>query len=181
MRSLRDLIDCQEGRTRNSDCQVGNKMRSEDLIDCQGGSREIPYCQEGKGEKMSLEMSSYQQGQMTEEKDQKDILIIGGIQIFLPGSPVEVRVCVVDIAAIERQPTETIMEKELEQIPEATQEEGKEHSEGWLDSFSQEAEKETVVALKLTTKEEHGGKIITPWEMELEMLEDWLEQSRASE
>jgi hypothetical protein len=73
MRSLRDLIDCQEGRTENSDCQMGNEMGSEDLIDCQEGSREIPYCQEGKGEQMSSEeVSSYQQGQLTEKKDQKD-------------------------------------------------------------------------------------------------------------
>jgi hypothetical protein len=85
---------------------------------------------------MSLELSSYQEGQLTEEKDQKDILIIGGIQIFLPGSSVEVSVCVADIATTERQPAETITEKELEQIPEASQEEGKDHSEGWLDNFS---------------------------------------------
>jgi len=31
--------------------------------------------------------------------------------------------------------------------------EGKEHSEEWLDSFSQEAEKGTAAALKLTTEE----------------------------
>jgi hypothetical protein len=138
VRSLRGLIDCQEGRTENSNCQVGNKMISEDLIDCQGGSKEIPYCQEGKGEKMSSEMNSYQQGQMTEEKDQKDILIIGGIQIFLPGSPIEVRVCVADVAATERQLAETIKEEEeLEQISKAAQEEeGNEHSEEWLKCFS---------------------------------------------
>ena len=38
-------------------------------------------------------MSSYQQGQLTKEKNQKDILIIGGIQIFLPHSPEEAKVC----------------------------------------------------------------------------------------
>jgi hypothetical protein len=46
--------------------------------------------------------------------------------------------------------------------------------EEWLNIFSQEAEKEMTAALKLTTKEEHEDKMFTPWEMELEMLEDWL-------
>jgi len=66
--------------------------------------------------------------------------------------------------------------KEMEQILEAAQEEGKEHSEEWLDSFSQESEGNTVAALKLTTREEeeHEKNILTPWEKELEMLEDWL-------
>jgi hypothetical protein len=50
MRSLRDLIHYQEGKTKNSDCQVGNEMGFEDLIECQDGRRELPYCQEGKGE-----------------------------------------------------------------------------------------------------------------------------------
>jgi hypothetical protein len=92
---------------------------------------------------MSSELSSYQQGQLTEEKDQKDILIIGGIQIFLPGSSVEVRVCVVDVAATERQLVETVKEEEeLDQISKATQaEEGNEHYEEWLKFFSQEAMK----------------------------------------
>ena len=44
LRSMEDLRDCQDGGTKISNCQVGNKMRSEDLIDCQGGSREIQYC-----------------------------------------------------------------------------------------------------------------------------------------
>jgi hypothetical protein len=59
MRSLRDLIDCQEDNEGNlycqegngkrstedlSDFQMSNKMGSEDLIDCQEDNREIPYC-----------------------------------------------------------------------------------------------------------------------------------------
>jgi hypothetical protein len=43
MRSLWDLIDYRKGRNESLDCQVGNGMGSEDLIDCQEGSREIPY------------------------------------------------------------------------------------------------------------------------------------------
>jgi hypothetical protein len=40
-----------------------------------------------------LRVSSYQQGVMIEE-DQRSILIIGGIEIFLPSNPVEARDCV---------------------------------------------------------------------------------------
>jgi hypothetical protein len=96
MRSLRDLIDCQEDSREFPICQEGNEMRSEDLIDCQEGSREIPYCQEGKGEQMSSEMSSYQRGQLTEKEDQRNILMIGGIGIFLPHRPGEAKVCVAE-------------------------------------------------------------------------------------
>jgi hypothetical protein len=105
MRSLRDLIDCQEDIQGISYCQEGNKMRSEDLIDCQEGNREIPYCQEGKGEKMSSEMSSYQQGQLIEKEEQRNLLMIGGILIFLPLIPVEERVCVAEAATEDQQPT----------------------------------------------------------------------------
>jgi hypothetical protein len=94
MRSLWDLIDCQEDSQGISYCQEGNEMRSEDLIDCQEGSREIPYFQEGKGEKMSSELSSYQQGQLTEKEDQRNLLMIGGIEYSYHMSPVEARVCV---------------------------------------------------------------------------------------
>jgi hypothetical protein len=96
MRSIEDLIDCQEGSSGISYFQGGNKMRSiEDLIDCQEGRREIPDCQVGKGEErrlseslMNSAESSYQQGELVDE-DHKCILIIGGIQIFLPNSPTE--------------------------------------------------------------------------------------------
>jgi hypothetical protein len=51
-----------------------------------------------------------------------------------------------------------------------------EHSEEWLNTFSQEAEKKEAAALKLAAEEaeEQADRLITPWEMELEMLEDWL-------
>jgi hypothetical protein len=60
------------------------------------------------------------------------------------------------------------------------------HSEEWLSIFSHGAERtatwevaeeeKEVVALRLAAKgaEEQAGTFITPWEMELEMLEDWL-------
>jgi hypothetical protein len=57
MRSLRDLIDCQEGSRRFLDSQVGKgtKMESVDSMDCQEGSRKIPYCQVGRDEQVSLD------------------------------------------------------------------------------------------------------------------------------
>jgi hypothetical protein len=67
--------------------------------------------------------------------------------------------------------------EELEQTLEVAQaEEEDEHSEGWLISFSQGDEKKEVVSLKLAAKEakEKARIFITPWEMELKMLEDWL-------
>jgi hypothetical protein len=79
----------------------------------------------------------------------------------------------------ERHPTETVKE-ELEQVFETAQaeeEEKNEHSEEWLNTFSQEAEKKEAVALKMTAEEEaeeQVDRLLTPWEMELEMLEDWL-------
>jgi hypothetical protein len=108
-------------------------MGSVDLIDCQVGRREVPNCQVGRGKEMRLSESltdsvesSYQQGVLMDEdscgfadhvneydeklntltiqeEDQRSILIIGGIQIFLPDSPVEARACVAD-ATREGQP-----------------------------------------------------------------------------
>jgi hypothetical protein len=98
--------------------------------------------------------------------------MIGGIQIFLPLSPVKARVCVTNVAIGEIQPVVTV--KELEKMLEAYQVEGKEHSEEWLNCFSREAEKETIAALKLIAEEEQEYEVLTSWEMELEMLEDWL-------
>jgi hypothetical protein len=179
-------------------------MRSlRDLIDCQEGSRKIPICQVGMGTEMRLceslmnsEVSSYQQGMLvsgdscgfadhvnedddklktctTQEEDRRNLLMVGGIQIFLPGSPVEVRICVADEGATtgEGQPDVTV-KGEVEQMLETAQEEENEHSKEWLNSFSQGAEE--TAALKLTAEKEQADRLITPWEMELEILEDWL-------
>jgi hypothetical protein len=94
---------------------------------------------------MNLEVSSYQQGELMEE-DQKCILIIGGIQIFLPSNPVEARACVADATTEEGQPAVTVIEEEeMEQTSESA-----------------------------PAEQEHADKVLTPWEKELEMLEDWL-------
>jgi hypothetical protein len=78
------------------------------------------------------------------KEDQKSILMIGGIKVFLPYIPIEASMCVSNATTTERQPTMTIMMKEHMS----------EHAQG--------------------KEEEHIDKMLTPWEMELEMLEDWL-------
>jgi hypothetical protein len=119
----------------SSDFQVGNEMGSlEDLIDCQEGMPEIPYFQVGKGEKMNSTESSYQQGKLIEE-DQKYILIIGGIEVFLPSSPVKATTHVAGATKREGQPTLTIIEEEeMEQM-----------------------------LISSPAEEEHAVKMLTPW------------------
>jgi hypothetical protein len=77
---------------------------------------------------INSEVSLDQQVQLTREEDQNSILMIGGIGIFLPLNPGEEKFCVVDDAAEERQPTETVREKELEQVLETAQAEEKKMS-----------------------------------------------------
>jgi hypothetical protein len=64
MGSVKDLIDCQEGRSENSNFQVGkeDEMRLSESL-------------------MNSERSSDQKEVLTEEEDQRHILIIGGINI----------------------------------------------------------------------------------------------------
>jgi hypothetical protein len=120
-RSTEGLAYCQGSSGESSDCQVGNEMGSLDLIDCQVGSnKKFPNCQVGRGKEMRLseglmnsEESSDQQGVLTGE-NQKRILIIGGIEVFLPSSPVEARACVADATTVGGQPAETVMEEEME-------------------------------------------------------------------
>jgi len=136
----------------SSDNHVGNEMGPLDLIDYQVDREEIPRCQVGKGSElrlveglMSSEMSSDQQGDLTEE-DHKYIMIIGGVEVLLPSSPVEATTHVAGAAIGEGQPTTIVIEEE---------------------------EKEQMLMSSLL-EEENAIKMITPWEKELEMLEDWL-------
>jgi hypothetical protein len=126
-------------------------------------------------EQVSSKMDLHQQMQLIEVKDQDDILMIGGIGVFLPCAQEEAKIGVVDGAAAEQSQRMMIVKEELEKTLEAAQaEEENEHSEECLNIFSQEAER--AIALELAAKEakEQAGKVITPWEMELAMLEDWL-------
>jgi len=117
---------------------------------------------------INSKMDLDQQVQLTKEEDLGNILMIGGIRIFLPLSPKEAEICVADVATAEGQPTKTVKE-ELEKISEAAQEEKEnEHFEEWINAFSQGVERKEVVALKLTVED----KVLTPWEMELEILQD---------
>jgi hypothetical protein len=112
--------------------------------------------------------------QLTEEEDMRNLLMIGGIGIFLPFSHEEAEVCVADSAAIaEEQSAETVQE-ELEQTLEAAQTgEENEHSEEWLNDFIQEAEE--VVALELTVEEveeddEHSEECLNIFSKEAEKI-----------
>jgi hypothetical protein len=96
------------------------KMGSADLIVCQEGNRDIPYFQVGKDEQVNfdqpeelteqmrlskglinLEIDLDQQVQLKEEEDQDNILMIGGIGVFLLLSQEEAEVCVAYGAAVE--------------------------------------------------------------------------------
>jgi hypothetical protein len=96
------------------------KMGSVDLIVCQGSSGSIPYFQVGRDEQVNLdqpeeltehmrlseglinsEVSLDQHVQLTKEEDQDNIMMIGGIRIFLPCAQEEAEICVVDGAPAE--------------------------------------------------------------------------------
>jgi hypothetical protein len=126
--------------------QVGNGGdQLDDLIDCQVGREETPYFQVGKGEEMNSAESSYKQDELMEE-DQRRILIIGGNQGIPSNSPVEARACVA-YATIKRKETNNDCRRGGEGA--------------YTDVFP-------------TEEKEHAVNMLTPWEKELEMLEDWL-------
>jgi hypothetical protein len=102
----------------------------------------------GKGEEkrlsdnpMNFEVSLDQQGELTKE-GQKYILIIRGIEVFLPHSPVEANTCVVDGTVEKGQLAVTVMEEEekMDQPLTLSPVEGEEHSTELLEIFSQEYE-----------------------------------------
>jgi hypothetical protein len=162
------------------------KMGSVDLIVCLESSGSIPYCQVGRDEQvnfdqpeelteqmrlskglMNSEMGLDQHVQLTKEEDQDNILMIGGIGVFLPFSQVD-----------ESQLTMTVRkEEELEKTLEAAQaDEEDEHSEEWLNDFSQEAKE--AVALKMTEKEaeeddEHSEEWLNIFSQETEKTATW--------
>jgi hypothetical protein len=136
MRSLWDLTNCHEDSQGISHCQERNEVRSlRDLMDCQEGSKKFPIFQVGMGtemglfeslmnsevsldqpeeltEQMSSEMDLDQHMQLTEEEYWRNLLMIGGIEIFLPLSPEEAKIYLADEAATarERQPAMTVKE-----------------------------------------------------------------------
>jgi hypothetical protein len=89
-------------------------------------------------------VSSDQQGVLT-EKYHRYSLIIGGINIFLPISLVEANAHIESTPTTEKgQPTVTVMMKEK------------------------------IIMSSPAEEEENEIKVLTPWEKDLEMLEDWL-------
>jgi hypothetical protein len=126
---------------------------------------------------MSSEMDLDQQVQLTKEEDLRSLLMIGGIGNIPTTCPEEAEICVADAATTEEQSAETVREEELEQIFEAAQEgEENEHSEEWLNAFSQEAEE--AVALKLTAEEaeeddEHSEEWLNIFSQETEKTATW--------
>jgi hypothetical protein len=110
------------------------------------------------------------------EADLRSLIMIGGIEIFLPLAQEEAEIWVADTAKTEGQLAEIVAE-ELEQISEAAQAgEENEHSKECLDAFSQEAEE--AVALKLTAEEageddEHSEEWLNIFSQETEKTATW--------
>jgi hypothetical protein len=94
---------------------VGNEKISVDLINCEEGRSEILDFQVGKREErrvseslMNSVVSSYQKGVLIEE-DHRCILIIGGINIFLPYSPTEASACNADEEVMPQESKEEVV------------------------------------------------------------------------
>ena len=119
-------------------------------------------------------MSLDQHVQMTEEEDQDNILMIGGIGVFLPFAQEEAIICVVGATTIEGQLAETLKEV-LEQISEAAQgeaEEDDEHFEEWLNIFSQEAKKTATGEVAEAEEEEEDNIFFADLWEQVEALEE---------
>jgi hypothetical protein len=81
---------------------VGNEERSGDIIECQVGREKIPSFRVGKGEEMNSAEISYQQEVLVEE-DHRCVLIIWGIQIFLPNSPTDANTSVAHEEVVQQE------------------------------------------------------------------------------
>ena len=106
-----------------------------------------------------------------QEEDQRSLLIIGGIKIFLPNSQVEANAHDESVAEEEIQPIETIKEEEMEKTLMSTPAKGEENSAELLKIFSQEYEQEMTIALELTKEEEADSMEFVDLYAELEALE----------
>jgi Cu2+-containing amine oxidase len=113
--------------------------------------------------------------QLTKEEDLRNLLMIGGIEIFLPFAQEEAEIyVVVDKATTteEGQPVETVRKEELEQVFETTQaEEENEHSEEWLNIFSQETEKTATWEFAEEEEEEADNISLADLYEQIEALE----------
>jgi hypothetical protein len=89
----------------------------------------------------------------TKEDDQRDVLIIAGVEIFLPSGRGEANTYVAD--ATGRQQAESVKE-DKEHILMSVPMEGEEHSTKPLDFFIQEDEQEMTAALESEAEEEEN-------------------------
>jgi hypothetical protein len=152
-------------------------MRSVDLIDCQEGRREISDFQGRKGEErrlseslMNSAESSYQQGELMEQ-GQKCILIIGGIQIFLPNSPAKASTSVAHEEVVQQESKKEAMGPtafKFNCVCDAGTVEKRQ-----LANTVKEEKEQTLMSAP-AEKEEHSDELLTQWKQELKMLEDWL-------
>jgi hypothetical protein len=135
--------------SKKSSVQKGvlTKMGSVDLMVYQVSNESIPYCQVGRDEQMNLnqpgeltemrmseglivlEIDLDQQVQMTKDEDQNDILMIGGISIFLPFSLEEVENFIADVAISEEQSAVTVKQKLEQMVGTAQEDQENERSE----------------------------------------------------
>jgi hypothetical protein len=116
-----------------------------------------------------------QQMQLTEEEDLRNLLMIGGIQIFLPFAQEEAEVCVADVEAATTeagQPAETVRKKNWSRFGTAQAEEEDEHSEEWLNTFSQEAERTATWEFAEEEEEEADNISLADLYEQIEALEE---------
>jgi hypothetical protein len=173
----------------------------EDIINPQERKRGILDCQVGKGFRMRLsesirssEVSSDQEGVLIDEdscgffghvneddeklntstikeEDQRCIMIIAGIKLFLPTIQAEASTCVAS-AAIEGKPTESVKkEEEKEKKLMFSPAEGEENSAELLKIFSLEVEQELTAALEFAAEGEAYSMDFSEMYEELESLE----------
>jgi hypothetical protein len=148
------------------------KMGSVDLIICHRSSGNIPYFQVGRDKQMNLdkpeelteqmrlsdslinsENNLDQQMQLTEEEDQNDTMMIGGIGIFLPCAQEEAENRVENGIETTREQSAVTVKRKLElemnvkekleqtlKSAQAEMKEDNEHSMEWLNAFSTEDE-----------------------------------------
>jgi hypothetical protein len=103
---------------------------------------------------MSSKGSSYQQGQLIRKEYHKRVLMIGGIRVFLPHSPVEARECVADVATegiANRNSHERRIRADIRRYLVEGEEE--ENSAEMLKIFSQEVEQGITIALEAVVVE----------------------------
>jgi flagellar biosynthesis GTPase FlhF len=124
---------------------------------------------------MNSAESSYQQGELMEE-DQKCILIIGGIQIFLPISPVEASTSVAHEEVVQQESKKEAM-RPNDFKANCVCDAGTTEERQLARTVKEEEEEKTLMSAP-TEKEENSDEFLTQWEQELKMLEDWLDNPK---